>query len=71
MNHNIAESMDLTAFSPESLQLQVAPYLQQGWLRYNDMEESVFSTESGISIITYTQTLVRYSSTLNNQDNDH
>lgn len=62
MKYNILESMDLTAFSVQELARRVARFVDEGWSLYSDIDESVYTTDSGLSLITYTRTLVRYAS---------
>lgn len=62
MDKNIIESMDVTSYSKDDLDSKVEEFLNQGWELYTGViDESVITDDvSGITTITYTQTLVKY-----------
>lgn len=59
MNLNIRESMDVISFSKVDLQIQVALLLDEGWEIYSGIDEVISSNDEGLSIITYSRTLVK------------
>jgi len=62
MEKAISETMDVTSFSKEELEKKVNEFFMQGWqIEMDGIDESITTDEvTGLSIITYTRTLVKY-----------
>jgi len=61
MDRKIKETMDVTSFSREELDVKVEEFLHQGWEIISGIDESVFTPEDGLySTISFTRTLGKF-----------